>query len=242
MVPRILIIDDNVELAENMREIIELEHEGAQVHIAESGEQGLELLGSESFDLVITDMRMPGLSGLDVVRHLRTHMPAIPALVMTAYAEERMLEEARRRGALGVVVKPVDLDSLVTFVRNVTGAKARVLLVEDDDALRTGLTEALNEIPDLVVMPASDQRDGRRLAESVEFSAAVVDIRLPDGDGRELVDALGTIPIVFITGFRRDAAELETKGERKTRADSRLLEKPFRPEALIDAIREVLTC
>lgn len=233
MVPRILIIDDNVELAENMREIIELEHDGAEVSIAQSGEQGLERLGSESFDLVITDMRMPGLSGLDVVRHLRKHMPAVPALVMTAYAEERMLEEARRRGALGVVVKPVDLDSLVSFVRNVTEAKARVLLVEDDDSLRTGLIEALNEIPDLVVIPASDQNDARRLVESVSFSAAIVDIRLPDGDGRELVDALGSIPIVFITGFHREVERPEK---------SRLLEKPFRPEVLIDAIREVLAC
>jgi len=234
MVPRILIIDDNVELAENMREIIELEHDGAQVAIAESGERGLELLGAEHFDLVITDMRMPGLSGLDIVRHLREHLPAIPALVMTAYAEERVLEEVRRRGALGVVIKPVDLESLVSFVRNVTDAKSRVLLVEDDDALRIGLTEALNEIPELVVMPAADQDDARRLARSIEFSAAIVDIRLPDGDGRDLVQALGHVPIVFITGFAGETAE---PGK-----DARVLEKPFRPEALVDAIREVLPC
>lgn len=238
MVPKILIIDDNVELAENMREIIELEHEGAEVSIAPSGERGLELLGDQPFDLVITDMRMPGLSGLDVVRHLREHRPAIPALVMTAYAEERLLDEVRRRGALGVVVKPVDLESLVDFVRNVTEARSRVLLVEDDDQLRAGLVEALNEIEGLVVMPAASQEDARRMAREIDFAASIVDIRLPDGDGRDLIDALGEHPIVFITGL--DAESLANGPERAGKTVTRVMEKPFRPEALVEALRDVL--
>ena len=75
--PRVLVIDDNVDLAQNIAEI--LEGEGLDARIADGGSAGLELLANEDFALVVTDMRMPGMNGLEVIRYIKRRWPAMPA-------------------------------------------------------------------------------------------------------------------------------------------------------------------
>ncbi len=117
MSPRVLIVDDNLELAENMREMIELDDTDVHVEVVTTGEDAVALVDREGFDLVITDMRLPGMNGAEVLSSVRVRRPDTPVVVMTAFAEDELLERARRTGAVGVLVKPADLDRICGLVR-----------------------------------------------------------------------------------------------------------------------------
>jgi len=92
-----------------------------EVELAESGEQALARLPGGNFAMMISDVRMPGLSGLDTLRRVRPQFPALPILLVTAYADIRDAVEAMRDGALNYLAKPIDLDELLATVRQATG-------------------------------------------------------------------------------------------------------------------------
>ncbi|MEI6197837.1 MAG: sigma-54 dependent transcriptional regulator, partial [Verrucomicrobiota bacterium] len=117
--PRILIVDDDP----GQRSLLDsfLRSQNFQTALAESGDRALALLAAESFSMMISDVRMPGLSGLDTLRLVRQKFPTLPVLLVTAYAEIREAVVAMRDGALNYLAKPIDLDELLATVRQATG-------------------------------------------------------------------------------------------------------------------------
>ena len=117
--PRILIVDDDA----GQRSLLDsfLRGQGFEIVLAESGERALELLPTGKFAMMISDVRMPGLSGLETLRRVRHTMPTLPVLLVTAYADIRDAVIAMRDGALNYLAKPIDLDELLATVRQTTG-------------------------------------------------------------------------------------------------------------------------
>ncbi len=117
--PRILIVDDDP----GQRSLLEsfLRSQNFDVVLADSGERALALLPGGNFSLMISDVRMPGLSGLETLRRVRLQLPALPVLLVTAYADIRDAVVAMRDGALNYLAKPIDLDELLSTVRQATG-------------------------------------------------------------------------------------------------------------------------
>jgi len=89
--------------------------------LADSGERALELLPAGKFDMMISDVRMPGLSDLETLRRVRENFSDLPVLLVTAYADIREAVVAMRDGALNYLAKPIDLDELLATVRQATG-------------------------------------------------------------------------------------------------------------------------
>jgi DNA-binding NtrC family response regulator len=98
-----------------------LRGQGFETVLADSGERAIELLPAEKFDMMISDVRMPGLSGLETLRRVRQQSAALPVLLVTAYADIREAVVAMRDGALNYLAKPIDLDELLATVRQATG-------------------------------------------------------------------------------------------------------------------------
>ena len=117
--PRILIVDDDP----GQRSLLDsfLRGQGFETVLAESGERALELLPAGKFSMMISDVRMPGLTGLETLQRARKNFPALPVLLVTAYADIRDAVEAMRDGALNYLAKPIDLDELLATVRQATG-------------------------------------------------------------------------------------------------------------------------
>jgi DNA-binding NtrC family response regulator len=113
-VPRVLVIDDERDMLEILQDFFE--SEGYAVAVAPSGEQAIELSRRESFDVAITDMRMPGMDGLHTLQHLRQLHPSLPVIVVTGYASDDTAQRCRDAGAFDCVQKPVDLDDLLRLV------------------------------------------------------------------------------------------------------------------------------
>ena len=117
--PSILVVDDDA----GQRSLLDsfLRSQGFITTLADSGERALELLPAGNFSLMISDVRMSGLSGLDTLRRLREQRFTLPVLLVTAYADIREAVGAMRDGALNYLAKPIDLDELLATVRQATG-------------------------------------------------------------------------------------------------------------------------
>jgi CheY-like chemotaxis protein len=228
-VRRYLLLDDNHAFAENLAEI--LRDGGDQATVVTSGEEALRLVRTTRFDVLLTDMRMPGMSGADAVHHLRRVDPGLAAVVITAYPREDDLETARREGLLAVLPKPVPIPALVDLL-----SRARrdglVVLVEDDPALSDNLTELLRARGFSCVTAASVLATD--YIACVQPMAALVDLRVPGGPDGEALRRLRArypgLPVFVITAYP-DVALLE--------GAAGVFSKPFDTGALLQALEQV---
>jgi len=117
--PRILIVDDDPA----QRSLLDsfLASQGFQTIVVPSGERALEVLRSQTVDMMISDVRMPGLSGLETLRRARQLRGGLPILLVTAHADIRDAVVAMRDGAVNYLSKPIDLDELLSSVRQAAG-------------------------------------------------------------------------------------------------------------------------
>ncbi len=113
--PRILIVDDD----HGQRSLLEtfLRAQGYETQSAASGEAALKLLTEQTFAMMVSDVRMPGMSGIETLRRVRQKHAALPVLLVTAFADIRSAVTAMRDGAVNYLAKPIDLDELITSVR-----------------------------------------------------------------------------------------------------------------------------
>ncbi|MBS7310279.1 MAG: sigma-54-dependent Fis family transcriptional regulator [Treponema sp.] len=117
----LLIIDDEKNIREGLGANFEME--GYNVKLAENGQQGLEFISKGDIDLVITDLRMPGISGEEVLRKVTTETPGIPVIVLTGHGSIDSAVDAMRNGAYDFLTKPLNLDQLTMIVKRALQAR-----------------------------------------------------------------------------------------------------------------------
>ena len=226
---RYLVVDDNRAFAENLSEI--LRDLGAEVSVAGGGEEALALSLQTRFDALVTDMRMPVMSGARLVQEIRAVDPGVPAIVVTAYTGENDLLAARQEGLLAVLPKPVPLDRLATLLE-AARRDGLVALVDDDSALADNLAEILRDRGFSAVM-AKSVSETERLGGVRPF-VALVDLRMPGGpDGaalRRLKERFPTLPVLLMSGHQDAIVGAPPLP---------LLMKPVDPEALLKAVENL---
>ncbi|MFZ5446969.1 MAG: response regulator [Myxococcota bacterium] len=215
-----LVIDDNEEFAENVAEI--LSDTGADVSLAAEGAAALEQVRQQRFDVVVTDMRMPGMSGAELLKHMRDIDPGVPVVLVSAYAPDAQVNEARQYGLLAFLNKPSGTRRLLELLSHAR-RDATVLLVEDDRALAENLTEALAD-KGFTVCSASSMGELEKV--HVRPLAALVDLRIPgSADGAVLDEVLARYPgtpVMVVTALNVDP-----------RAGVELIRKPFDTRELV---------
>lgn len=113
---RILVVDDEPAIRNSYKTV--LDKDGFVCRLASSGEEAIAAVDSEAFDIVMTDIRMPGLSGVDVMRHVKARSPDTVVLLVTAHASLETAIEAVREGASDYLTKPVRFEHLILKLRN----------------------------------------------------------------------------------------------------------------------------
>ncbi len=176
----LLVVDDEQRQRETLVSI--MTGWGHEVRQAENAETALEMVKGEAIDLILTDLRMPGLSGLDLLTRCREVRPDIAVVMMTAYGTIEGAVAAMRQGASDFVTKPIDLDQLEIVVNK---ALAMRRLVRENKALRRRLSETsagfrlLGSSQPMVELLA-------RASRAAETDATVL-IRGESGTGKELL-------------------------------------------------------
>ena len=174
--PRILIIDDERAIRNTLREI--LEYENYQVDDAEDGIKGLEFVNKESYDMILCDIKMPQMDGIEVLEKVQ-QITDTPVVMISGHGNIETAVEAIKKGAYDYIAKPLDLNRLLITVRN---AMDKSRLVTETKALKrkvskqydmVGESPAINQIKDII--------------ERVAPTDARVLITGESGTGKELV-------------------------------------------------------
>ena len=131
---RVLVVDDEVNILEALGKV--LSKEGLEVRTASNGRIALDLLRKEPFDVMLTDLRMPGMSGDDLLRAAKKLTPEVEVIVMTAYGTVENAVEAMKHGAYDFISKPLKRASVVAAVNK---ALEKSRLVAENQTLRTQL-------------------------------------------------------------------------------------------------------
>ncbi len=111
----VLIVDDEPIVRESIRDW--LKDAGYQVSTAESGEEALELIEKENFSVLVMDVRLPGKTGITVLREVKALKPNIKSIIITAYPTAEFAAEAMKLGAVDYLIKPIQPDDLERLIR-----------------------------------------------------------------------------------------------------------------------------
>ncbi|MBQ0163299.1 MAG: sigma-54-dependent Fis family transcriptional regulator [Treponema sp.] len=176
----LLIIDDEKNIREGLGANFELE--GYSVKLAENGEEGLKLISKGDIDLVITDLRMPGISGEEVLRRVTTETPGIPVIVLTGHGSIDAAVDAMRNGAYDFLTKPLNLDQLSMIVK-------RALEVRELSLQHSQLKAEVESAHtfDKIIGKSAEMQKVFEMIKKVASSKASVLITGESGVGKELV-------------------------------------------------------
>jgi two-component system nitrogen regulation response regulator GlnG len=176
---KILIVDDDPQLRQSFEKL--LTNEGHSVQTAPTGEAGIETVRESVPDLVIIDVRLPGMNGLETFDAMREIEPKLPVIVMTAYGTTETAIEATKLGAFDYVLKPFEIPAILTLIEQAleAGRFTRVK-VEMDVAPDTASTE-------VIIGRSKPMQDLYKAIGRVAPTDATVLIRGESGTGKELV-------------------------------------------------------
>lgn len=175
----VLVIDDK----DSMREMLSasLSSEGHEVEVADSGDAGIAKSKEKHFDVVLTDLKMPDVSGMEVLTQVKAHDPDTAVIVMTAYGTIETAVEAMKRGAFDFLQKPFDIDHLQVLVER---ALENQRLVAENILLREELAESLGFAE--IVGSSEKMLEVSRLVQKVAPSDTAVLLTGESGTGKEL--------------------------------------------------------
>ncbi|MFC5466469.1 response regulator [Lederbergia graminis] len=125
MKEKVLIVDDQFGIRVLLNEI--LQREGYDLYQAANGLQALAITKKQSPDLVLLDMKIPGMDGLEILEEMKKINPDIRVIIMTAYGELEMIEASKELGALAHFSKPFDIDEIRRAVKSYLPAKMNTI-------------------------------------------------------------------------------------------------------------------
>ncbi len=174
---KILVIDDERSIRNTLKDI--LEYEKYEVDLAEDGKKGLEKVKQTEYDIVLCDIKMPGLDGIEVLEQLQIMAPDTPVVMISGHGNIDTAVESIKKGAYDFIEKPLDLNRLLITIRN---AMDKSTLVNETKILKKKVSkkyEIIGESPAI--------KKVIEMADRVAPTDARVLITGPNGTGKELV-------------------------------------------------------
>ena len=238
--PRILIVDDEPGICRTTAVILELK--GYAVTTAKDGHEAIARVEEGPFDMILLDIRMPDMDGVETHRRIKRIQPETVAVMMTAYADEKLILQARDEGAYDVIPKPLDIPKLLAMLERVSERRrgALVLVVDDDPRICNIMKNTLTG-NGCEVGVAHTGEQAIEMAGARDYDVLFIDVRLPTMNGVETQSALRgisprAVPILM-TGYR---PQLEPLVDQALRDGAyACLEKPFGMEDVISLVDEI---
>ena len=239
---KILVVDDDQYLLDLLIET--LKSIGYDAVGASCASEAQTLLNLEKFRLVITDIRMPGMDGIEFARHIKREHPDLPVIFITGVLGSSVLHLAEAEGYLSTPFRSGQMEELISSVitrssgQREGGGKERILVVDDDDSFRIMLMEML-KISGYSVAGAADGHEAISMLKQGGIGTVIADIKMPGMDGisltRDIKKKWPAIPVILITGYLTAQDQDRAPAEL---ADGFLM-KPFRIESITELLENL---
>ena len=206
---KILIVDDEDEIRELLS--VELERHGFVVATAESGKECLKKIKDEKYDLVLLDLQMPKMSGLQTLVEIKKSSVDLEVIMMTSNATVTTAVESIKIGAYDYILKPFDFDELKNKIEKCLErefVERQKILVVDDEPSTAGFLKDLLTLEKFKVIVAEDGKTAIEKAKEFQPDLIILDIMLPGMNGWEVAGVLKNdtktahIPIIILTANR----------------------------------------
>jgi CheY-like chemotaxis protein len=221
----ILVVDDNKDLLNTFSLI--LKRKGFIVETADDGLLAIEKFKNNHFDLVLMDVMMPNMNGIEALHKMRELDTKAKVILITAYCEEDQLKNAVIEGAYRALYKPVNIAKLMELISEVTGDPS-ILIVDDEADFRSTMACML-EVQGFKVATAENGLEAVNLSKQRKFNIAFVDIKMDVMDGLtasiKLRETNPDMFIVMMTGYRDEVKEIVDQASEK--GIVKCLYKPF---------------
>lgn len=236
----ILVVDDNANLARTTAMI--LNRKGYAVTTAGDGGEALEKAGHQAFDIILMDIKMPVMNGVETYKQIKSIRPDAAVIMMTAYAVEDLIQEALAEGAYGVLHKPLDIERVMVLINEARQARqgALILVVDDDPSMGTTLKNILDRRGYQVAVAHSGE-EAISVARQTAHDILLIDIKLPVINGLEtylgIKDINPEAVAIFMTAYRQEVSDLVKEALRNNAYTC--LYKPLDIEELLNLISEI---
>ncbi len=159
----VLIVDDDATLLRALPEALRLRMAGLTVDTANSGAVALDRITARDYDAIVTDIKIPGMDGLELLAEIRTHRPDTPTLMITGYGEHDLVVQALRARAYDFIRKPIDRDYFVASLRRAMEARELSRRVKGQ---QLAVERHLNELEAIVEERTRELRETNKVTES----------------------------------------------------------------------------
>ncbi len=217
----LLLVDDEVDFTDTLCRA--LRQQPYTVWTARHALEALDILQRTPIDIIVSDIRMPGMSGLDLMDVASRLYPQIPCIMMTGQGDVELAVEAMKNGSLDFLEKPINLTTLINVVESAVGhqrlrnvprrgsrecalpAQFLFLVVDDNERNRYSLHCMLEEHFPCKVDQAATGSEALRMVNEVEYDLMLLDVQMPEMDGFEVARLIKQrpktihLPIIFIT-------------------------------------------
>jgi two-component system, NtrC family, response regulator HydG len=235
---RILLTDDNTEFSLNLKDILEIK--GYDVYIANDGFSALDFVTNNPVDLVLMDIKMPVLNGVDTFKRMKSIIPDVPVIMLTGYAVEELINESLQQGVYGCLRKPLDFNELFTTIENAVPQDMMILVVDDDKELCENMRDILKENGYRVSI-AYDGNEAVEKSKKNNYDILLLDMKLPPVNGLETFLSIRRIrpdvEAIIITGNAEEMKDI-VKDAMEKRAYA-LMEKPVGIKPLLTLLEKI---
>tara|TARA_B100000609_G_scaffold51817_1_gene40450 strand:- start:491 stop:1657 length:1167 start_codon:yes stop_codon:yes gene_type:complete len=176
---RILIIEDEPAIRRVLVKILSDEDKSHELFEAENGIEGINLIKKHQFDLIISDVKMPKVDGIEVLEFINLNFPETPFVMISGHGDLDMAVDSMKKGAFDYISKPPDLNRLLTTVRNALDKKK---LIVENKVLKKKIKKKFEMIGESKAI-----LEIKNLIEKVAETEAKILINGPNGSGKELV-------------------------------------------------------
>ena len=238
---RVLVVDDDRHMVRTLSDV--LEFKGWEVGNAYSGEEAVNAAATKSYDVILMDVKMPGMDGVDAFKAIKSLRPDATVVLMTAYAAQDRLAEAERSGVWRVLSKPVNIPALIELLGGAMSDSRPVLLVDNDASFLRTLSDVLRLRGYQTVNAATIEeatslmRERRPVAVLLHTNVKAATVQ----DAVQRVHGVGpSVALILYSGRSETMHEIQTQVPSDwVRA---YLQKPFAVEdvmTILDAVRNV---
>ncbi|HVH40505.1 MAG TPA: response regulator [Gemmatimonadaceae bacterium] len=233
-----LVVDDNALLVRTLCDILRLA--GWEVTPATSGDSAVHAVEARDFDVVLMDIKMPGVNGVEAFRAMRSLRPGLRVVLMSAYAAPDLVAAAEREGVASVMSKPVDPRVLLALLDEQGDGQRPVLIIDTDAAFLTTLSGVLRTNGYETVV-ADNLLHATRLLEEQRPLAVLLHLHLGGVGPRDAVTAVHSAnpesALIVYSGC--DGAEHELDSTVPEGWVHTYLQKPFPPDKVTQVLKEL---